>query len=170
MGEKELIRLSKNGNKQAFAELYGLYKDRLYRYAYYRLGNTYDAQDAVCDTVLSAFEQISSLKKASAFSAWIFKIHYTTCSKYITRQIDARESANLDDFKNSAKLSQEISTLSIELNEGLNRLKDQEREIVLLSIIAGFKSKEISELTGLTDGSVRSKLSRSLAKMREFLE
>lgn len=63
MTEKELIRLSRKGNKQAFAELYGLYKDRLYRYACYRLGDTYDAQDAVCDTVLCAYEQIGSLKK-----------------------------------------------------------------------------------------------------------
>lgn len=170
MTEKELIRLSRKDNKQAFAELYGLYKDRLYRYACYRLGDTYDAQDAVCDTVLCAYEQIGSLKKASAFSAWIFKIHYTTCSKYITRQIEAKENANLNDFENSAKLSQELSTLSIELMEGLNILNEQEREIVLLSIIAGFKSKEISELTGLTDGAVRSKLSRSLAKMRGFWE
>lgn len=170
MTEKELIRLSKKGNKQAFAELYGLYKNRLYRYACYRLGNTYDAQDAVCDTVVCAYEQIGSLKKASAFNAWIFKIHHATCSKYITRQIETRENAHLDDFKNSAKLSQELSTLSIELNEGLNILNDQERAIVLLSVIAGFKSKEISAVTGLTDGAVRSKLSRSLAKLREFLE
>ena len=41
--------------------------------------------------------------------------------------------------------------------------------IVLLSIIGGFNSTEIASMTGMASGSVRSKLSRSLAKMREFL-
>lgn len=170
MNEKDLVSLSKKGDKQAFADLYGLYKDRLYRYACYRLGNTDDAQDAVCDTVLSAYEQITSLKKSSAFSSWIFKIHYATCSKYIKMQISDKENASIDDFKNSAKTANSINTLSLELNEGLNILNDREREVVLLSVIAGFNSREISKITGLTDGSVRSKLSRSLAKMRAFLE
>lgn len=170
MNEKQLIHSSRRGDSEAFAKLYGLYKDRLYRYAYYRLGNSCDAEDAVCDTVLSAFEEISNLRKASAFSAWIFKMHYATCSKYVARQIDMKESANIDDFENSAKLSININTLSAELNEGLNILNEQEREVVLLSIVAGFNSREISDITGLTDGGVRCKLSRSLEKLRDFLE
>lgn len=81
-----------------------------------------------------------------------------------------RELTNIDDYENSVKLSTNINTLSSELNEGLKILTDHEREVVLLSVIAGFNSKEISEITGLTDGSVRCKLSRSLKKMRDFLE
>ncbi len=170
MNEKQLIHSSGKGDKEAFAKLYGLYKDRLYRYAYYRLGNACDAEDAVCDTILLAFEEIGDLRKASAFSAWLFKMHYATCSKYVARQIDNRECDNVDDFENSAKLSEEMNTMSTELNEGLNILNDQEREVVLLSIVAGFNSREISDITGLTDGGVRCKLSRSLEKLKNFLE
>lgn len=60
-------------------------------------------------------------------------------------------------------------SLSVELAEALAILKEDEREIVLLSIVGGLSSTEVSSLTGLAPGSVRSKLSRSLAKMREFL-
>ena len=60
-------------------------------------------------------------------------------------------------------------SLAVELNEALAELGDEDREIVLLSVIAGMTSGEISEQTGLPAGTVRSKLSRSLAKMREFL-
>ena len=63
----------------------------------------------------------------------------------------------------------EPGSLSKELSEALDILSDDEREIVILSVVAGLSSKEISDLTGLTAGSVRSKLSRSLTKMREFL-
>ena len=57
----------------------------------------------------------------------------------------------------------------IEITEALSRLSDEEREIVLLSAVGGLTSSEISNITGLTSGSVRSKLSRSLSKMRDFL-
>ncbi len=90
MNEKQLIHSAGKGDKEAFAKLYGLYKDRLYRYAYYRLGNSCDAEDAVCDTVLMAFEEIRDLRKASAFSAWIFRMHYSTCSKYVIKLISLK--------------------------------------------------------------------------------
>ena len=58
---------------------------------------------------------------------------------------------------------------AVELAEALDRLNCEDRGIVLLSVIAGMSSGEIADLTGLPAGTVRSKLSRSLAKMREFL-
>lgn len=169
MNEKNLVNSAKNGDKSAFAQLYELYKDRLYRYAFYRLGSHQDAQDAVCDTVLLAYEEIGNLRKASAFSSWIFKIQSAVCSKYIDSQVKQRQNADIDDFKNSAKVSNCINTHTAELQEGLNILNEQERNIVLLSVVAGFNSNEISKITGLTPGSVRSNLSRSLTKMRNFL-
>ena len=59
--------------------------------------------------------------------------------------------------------------LMIELAEALSQLSEDEREIVLLSSAAGLTSSEISVITGLSSGSVRSKLSRSMAKMRKYL-
>lgn len=170
MDEKQLVKKAKSGDKTAFSSLYRLYKDRLYRYAFYRLGNSDDAQDAVSDAVLSAFEQIMNLRKGDAFSFWIFRILNITCSNYIKKQINQREMANLADFENSKSLSCELNTVSLELRQGLDILNDEERQIVLLSVIAGLNSKEISKITDLTAGSVRSKQSRALAKMRSFLE
>lgn len=168
--QKELVGRAKKGDKSAFASLYGMYKDKLYRYAYYKLGDTEDANDAVCDTILMAYEQLNSLRKASAFNSWIFKIHSATCAKYIKEQMQKRELCDIDDFKNYANSKSMLATQNIELNEIMCILNEQEKDVVLLSIVAGFTSKEISKITGLTDGSVRSKLSRSLAKMRAFLE
>ena len=49
MKTKELIRLSIEGDRDAFGELYDVYRDKLYRWAFYRLGNRQDAEDAVSD-------------------------------------------------------------------------------------------------------------------------
>lgn len=69
MSEKELVLKAQAGNVDAFCILYRKYKRKLYSYAFYKLGNEQDAEDAVSDCVLSAFEQIGSLKKAEAFSS-----------------------------------------------------------------------------------------------------
>ena len=171
MNEKDLILLAKSGDKDAFAELYGLYKDRLYRYAFYRLQNESDAEDAVQECALSAYIQIGSLKKAEAFPSWIFRILYCTCVAQIKRQAIARKNSNIDDmenllFDNSASDAVEKT----ELQSALQSLKDDEREIVILSCVAGFNSKEIGKIVDMTSGAVRSKLSRSLNKLRDILE
>lgn len=170
MEESELVKKAGNGDREAFCQLYSIYKDRLYRYAYYRLGNDADAQDAVQDCIVSAFEQIGNLRRAEAFPRWIFKILHASCSIYVKQQIRQRENETIDTAHHSANLYVMMNESATELCRALDLLSAEERDIVLLSVVAGFTSKEISKLTGLTAGSVRSKLSRSLSKMRIYLE
>ncbi len=168
MEEIVLVQKAKMGDKGAFCELYGLYKDRLYRYAYYRLGNTEDAEDSVSLTVVEAYQGISGLRNEKAFSSWLFRIHYRSCCSLIKEQSKQNNTENIE------SLNKEVATTlnyeSTELKEALNILSDEEREIVLLSAVAGYNSKEIAHITGLKHNTIRSKLKRSLSKMREFLE
>ena len=170
MEEKRLVTLAAGGDKAAFAELYGTYKDRLYRYAFYRLGNNEDAEDAVSDCVVMAWRGIPSLKKPEAFAAWIFRILYCSCSALISSQAMRRQMKDISDSERELHTDMSDTVEKTELQEALTILKEDERDIVLLSVIMGFSSKEVARITGFTAGSVRSKLSRSLKKMRVFLE
>jgi len=170
MEEKNLVLLAKAGDKEAFCSLYGLYKDRLYRYAFYKLQNEEDAKDAVGECVLSAFVQIGALKKAEAFSGWIFRILYCTCSAIIKQRAQQRKNENIDDMASSLSCNFDSAVEKTELQQALAVLKDNERDIVLLSVIGGFSSKEIGKMVDMTSGAVRSNLSRSLKKMKAFLE
>ena len=170
MNEKEIVVRAKEGDRDAFSELYGMYKDKLYRYAFYRLGNEDDAQDAVSDCVVSAYRQIDKLKKAEAFSSWLFRILYCACNAQIKARMQRRKMADINDMSETLTCDLENTIDKTELQEALSILKDDEKEIVLLSVVSGLSSKEIAEMTDLTSGSVRSKLSRSLKKMRDYLE
>lgn len=173
---ENLVKEAIAGSKEAFVTLYGEYKDDLYRYALYRLRDPDEAEDAVSECVLAAWQGIGNLRSSSAFSAWIFRILSIRCASRIKAMIDARE--NLERVYSegpgpgtpghSAETSGTLS-LKTELAEALALLNDEEQQIVLLSVTAGLSSREIAEVTGLSPGGVRSKLSRSLAKMREFL-
>ena len=170
MKENLLVKQAQKGDKEAFCKLYSLYKDRLYRYAFYKLSNEDDAEDAVMDCVLSAFEQIGQLKNRDAFCTWIFKILYAKISKLLDAQAKLRQSEVFENKQNDISLCVDHSDLSLELKGALSKLSDDEKDIVLLCTVAGLSSKECAKLVGLSSGSVRSKLSRSLAKMRDYLE
>lgn len=192
--ERQLIELAKNGNADAFCKLYDAYRQRLYRYAFYRLGNGPDAEDAVSECVLSAWRQIGSLREPDAFTAWIFRILSGCCGRLIQQQIQRRQQASLDgpatgpDAADASSPGTDTGSRSAEaeaaqaltadeadpdtwltLQTALGELSDTERNIVLFSAVGGLKSHEIAELTGMTAGSVRSSLSRSLKKLRGYL-
>lgn len=168
--EIQLAAEARAGSKEAFCKLYGIYKDKLYRYALYRLGCPQDAEDAVSECVLAAWKGIPQLKSAEAFGAWIFRILHNCCVRQIRESVSLRE--NMQNIYEAGSVTADNGSAaqsSAELKEALDCLGAEDREIVLLSVVGGLTSREISDITGLRPGSVRSRLSRSLARMREQL-
>lgn len=168
MRELELVKSAKDGDKNAFADLYLLYNDRLYRYAFYKLKNEHDARDAVSSCIVEAFENIQSLKNEKAFSAWIFKIMYRCCCRLISHQMDSRSTDSIDLLIDEP--ATQIDYESIELSQALSKLTDDEIDLVLLSSVGGYTSSEIAKLTGSKPATVRTRLSRVLKKLRQLLE
>ncbi len=166
MNQNELIKAARTGDKNAFAELYIKYKDSMYRYAYFKLENEQDALDAVSSCIVEAYTGIASVKNEKAFSSWLFKILYRRCCAVLKQRMQNRNTLNIDEMEIPTDSG---NTVSVELREALATLSEEEKDIVLLSAVAGYSSKEISQITKLKPATVRSKLSRSLAKMREFL-
>ena len=183
MNEKNWIEQARSGDADAFCRLYGLYRSRLYRYAFYRLRSETDAEDAVSECVLSAWKQIGSLRESDAFPAWIFRILSGCCGRLIRQQIQRREQISLDDAtaRDAAEPADHSDSADhfagdaastdtwLILQEALAQLSEEDRNILLLSTVGGLKSREIADLTGLAAGSVRSRLSRSLKKVRGYL-
>lgn len=167
----ELVAQAKDGSAEAFGELYELYYKEMYCYACYVTGSELLAQDAVSDAVLSAFRQIKSLKNEKAFKGWIFKILCASCKRYYTENQKTKSLVYLDDenggFTEPAGF--ESVELSVELRRALDDLSAEEKEIVLLSVLGNYRSHEIAEILGCPPSTVRSKLKRSLKKLRNLL-
>lgn len=149
MRESDLVKMAKSGDKEAFCRLYSLYKDRLYRYAYYRLGNYDDAQDAVSDCIVSAYEQIKNLRKAEAFPSWIFKILYAACSTYIKQQMRQRELDDIDTAGRSSNLFTIMDESKTELAQALDILSSDEKEIFFYLLSSALRAKRYLRLRDL---------------------
>lgn len=161
---QELVRQAKKGSTQAFAALYEeIYMD-LYRFAFYTMKQPQDAEDAVSEAVMTAFEKSGMLKKADAFKSWMFQILVNQCRKKLKQK---ERQQQLGQEEEPYLAADPGTTLS--LREAFEQLSDQERMIVALSVFGGYRSGEIGEQMGLPAPTVRSKMSRAFQKMRRFL-
>ena len=147
-----------------FMELYqSVYKD-LYRFAYYYLGNTQDAEDAVQDAALLAYENFQKLKKTESFRPWIFKILVNCCKRHLRRRIKAERRKEAGEASYEPSLSQ-----GEELRELLSGLSREERLIVSLAVFGGYKGEEIARILHRKPATVRSKYRRALKKLEVSL-
>ncbi len=167
----KLIREAQTGNSKAFAQVYSFYANDLYRFALWYTGKSADAEDAVQEAVLIAFKNIATLKKPSSIKSWMFKILSNVCKTKLMNPADRLCTVPMHEIQDTeADISVTDFTVSAELKAALDTLSPDEKQIVLLSVIGRYKSSEIAEIMDMKSGSVRSKLSRSLEKMRDILK
>lgn len=162
--QMKLVKRSKQGDTQAFAELYrGVYQE-LYRFALYTLKNSHDAEDVVSDTVADAWAQIGSLKKAEAFKSWIFKILSNKCRRCLKQYVDKAQELPEDLCEAEKDTAEEL-----DVRAAFARLEDEERLILSLHIFGGYSSREIGAMLQMNDSTVRSRQKRALEKMEAWL-
>lgn len=164
----DLVRKAQKGDADSFGELYSIFKDDMFRFAYYYTGSVSLAEDAVSEAALIAFQKIPQLKKASAFKSWLFKILYNECKAAQKEKALSAKSSELSEHQSLTYYSGDTNE-SIALKSALKSLSDEEREIIILYFTCGYTSKEISEITGIKDATVRSKISRTTGKLRTML-
>ena len=171
--EPELIRRAKKGDVRAFSQLYARIYKELYKFALYMTRHPQDAEDAVSEAVISAYENISNLKKENSFKSWMFTILNHQCRK--TMKIAQKEQPGLEDRQEQRSErggggSQEPDYAQWhDVRRAFAMLDEEEQQIVAFSVFGGYQSSEIAEMLGKNAATVRSRKARALQKMRAAL-
>jgi RNA polymerase sigma factor (sigma-70 family) len=163
-----LVKAAQHGDGEAFSQLYSLVYRDLYKTAYYMLMHKEDAEDAVSQAIVKAYSNIGSLRDPEKFKAWIFSILSNQCRHKIKQIIKEKGTLPLDD----AILPQEASPDNqvddwMYTYKLLENLDYEERLIVVLSIVGGYSKTEIARILKKPQGTIRSKYSRALDKLRK---
>ena len=161
------IERAKLGDRQAFATLYESVALDLYKLALYRLGNVEDAEDIVSETFIEAYKGLKNLREIESFKPWIFKILSIRCKRKIGTYVKEKGNIDLDDYVEEGVDGGE--NLKVEIQEALDTLTEEEREIVMMSVMQGYTMKEIAHMKNLPQGTVSSKLHRTFKKLRNLL-
>lgn len=172
MEDRALVRRARQGDAAAFGELYAKIYKKLYAYALYTLQNPSDAEDAVGEAVADAFASIGSLRREESFSSWMYRVVENKCSRRMREYYRdggelTEETENLSEMQ--AAWSEETDG-HIDVREAFSRLLEADRRIVGMHVIFGYRTREIAEIMGMNENTVRSREHRALKKLGEMLE
>jgi len=181
MDEKAAIAAAKQGDTRAFNSLVFEYQNLAYNIAYRILADSDAAADACQDAFLSAFKNMRCLRGA-AFKPWLLRIVTNACYDQLRRR-KRRPAESLDDMleadpdhnpllRDPAPLPEQHA-LRHELEDtimaGIRTLPDDQRVTLVLADVQGFDYQEIAAITSTSLGTVKSRLSRARAKLRDYL-
>jgi RNA polymerase sigma-70 factor (ECF subfamily) len=181
MDEKVLIDAARQGDIGSFNQLVLSYQSMAYNVAYRILGDRDAAADATQDAFLSAFKAIGKFRGGS-FKAWLLRIVTNACYDQLrlkqrrpTVSLDALlvlEPAPIRSFTAPEESPEEYALrqeLSGAIQVGIGTLPADQRVALILSDVQGLSYQEIAEATGVSLGTVKSRLSRARGKLRDFL-
>ena len=174
MDEAELISASKEGDLDSFNELVRLYQKMAYNMAYRMLGDSQAAEDATQEAFFSAWKNISRFRGGS-FKSWVMQITANACRDELRRlkrrPVVPLESLPYDPPALSTE-SPEDYALRQETGEhvqrGLTTLSHEQRMAVILCDIQGLSYEEVAEVMECSLGTVKSRINRGRAHLRDY--
>ena len=172
MDDKTLVDAIVNKNSCALKEMMDTYGDRLLKSAYLITRNNETAQDVVQETFTSAYFSMRLFKGESRLYTWLYSIMLNHCRKVIrnkwlrivdyTYDVQQRDTAYCH-IANGIEVK-------LDIENALNSLPENYRRLAVLFYYEDFTIKEISEITGKKEGTIKSSLSRLRVIVREHLE
>ena len=185
--QKEVIERCKVGDEKAFAEVVLHSQKKVFNIAYRMLGNMEEAKDLAQEVFLSVFESIKDLREEIKFEAWLTQITLNHCRnrwKYLKRR-QYFNSDSLDDPietedgsmpraivdpSDNPETLYEKKNIQQFIQRGLMKLKEDQRELIVLRDLQGFSYEEMGQWLGLPEGTIKSKLHRARMDLKEVLE
>lgn len=179
MDEQRLVDAAQRGQVDAYNHLVLAYQQMAYNVAYRVLGDAERAADATQEAFLRGYQALPSFRGGS-FKAWLLRI-VTNCAYDLQRVRQRRPTTPIDDLveddEHSLMLEDDQETPDAYMQrqemDGLIRaaldiLPEDQRTVVVLSDIEGLNYGEIAQVTSVSLGTVKSRLSRARAKLRDY--
>jgi RNA polymerase sigma-70 factor (ECF subfamily) len=178
MDEAALIKDAQQGDVKAYNTLVLHYQSQAFNVAYRIMGDDDSAADATQEAFISAFKHIGRFRGGS-FRAWLLRIVTNACYDELRRR-KRRPQASLDallveDYSHPSSQSpspeQHAQQMELQraIEECLRGLSDDHRIVTVLADVEGYSYMEIAEVVDVAVGTVKSRLSRARALMRDCL-
>ena len=178
-GDRDLIERARRGDGDAFGLLVVRHQDRIYNAVLRFCADAEDAHDIVQRAFINAWRRLASFKGDSAFSTWMYRIAFNEAVSF-RREGGRRRLVPLqgregepgpdpaDDRRPGDRIDAEENARKVQ--EALNRLDPEERKILVLKELEDRSYEEIAQILEIPLGTVRSRLFRARAALKEKLK
>lgn len=180
--EQKWIVAAKNGDLDAFNQLVLAYQDHVFTVTYRIMGDTQSAADAAQETFITTFRRLETYQGGS-FRAWLLRIATNTCYD-ILRYQKRRPAVGFDDlvdedYDDGPPIPDQIDTpeeamqnaeLNMAIQQCIEALNEEQKIALVMSDIEGYSYQEIADTVGVQLGTIKSRLSRARASLRQCLQ
>jgi len=186
LNDSALTKAFQAGESGVFDKLVLRHKDKVFNLCYRFLGDHQEANDSAQEIFIKVYQSLKKFRFKSSFSTWLYRITLNTCKNRIKsmeyrfkkrmKRLDIQEmpthgnpSNEWVDESQSPMAALEKKERSRIIQEAINSLPETKRTMILLRDIEGLTYDEIAEVAGLNLGTVKSKLARARADLRDKL-
>lgn len=180
--DRELVDLAQRGDKAAFGELAGRYRERSYSQCLKIMRDPEEAEDRVQEAMAKAYEALPRFRREARFSTWLYAIARNACLMHLRRKgvhtipldrpVNCGDAAFAPDVPDPSAdtgallMRKELSAVLSRHVEGLTALN---RTVFELRLVQGISTEETAQLLGLTAAAVKSRLHAIRVRLREGL-
>lgn len=170
--EKDLILQAQKGNKDAFCVLMEAHEKKIYALSFKYMQNTHDASDASQEAILKVFINLAKFRFQSAFSTWIYRVVVNTCVDMLRKRKNTVALEDYDTKSPYANPDQDVlySEFKAGLIQAVADLPEDFKNVLILKDMEHKKYDEIAEILGISEGTVKSRLSRAREKLKKMLQ
>lgn len=182
MPETELIKRCKDGDRNAFNELFAMYENKVINIAYGMLSDREDAYDAAQEVFIKVYKNIASFKENSSLSTWIYRITSNTCNDILRKRQRSVGTVSINstydeeekdmELKDTAPTPAEFAEMTetqCAVREAISELSDEYREVITLCDIEDLSYDEISGIINCPVGTVKSRINRARNALKKKL-
>ncbi len=152
-----------------FDKIYRKYKDDVFNYVYWRVLDREDALDITQEIFIKVYRNMDKFERRSSIKTWIFSIARNTVTNFLTRDRKIQE-AELDESLSIEKMTRREFEMRKDLLVALSKIPKDHAEVLRLYYFDRFSYREISELLGISIGTVKSRLSRAKDYLKKEME
>jgi len=180
--DEKLIKIVQNGDDTAFNEIVNRYRDKLLNYINGFMNEIAVSENLVQDTLLKAYTNADKYQEIAKFSTWIYTIA-KNCALTEYRKIKRRKTFSFSQLSSKdneftleriqGEENQDLSSDTATYNAirgAISKLPGEFREIIILKDIQEHSYDEISSITSLALGTVKSRINRGRKKLKEIIE
>lgn len=178
-----MVEKLKSGDRDAFNTLINIYQVKIINIAFRMLSSQEDALDAAQETFIKVYKGINSFKGTSSFSTWIYRICTNVCNDILRKRMKSLGHISLDDDDGddeapktdiadtspTPEQAYELSERQKLVQEGINKLSDEYKKVIILYDIEGLSYEDISKILGCPIGTIKSRLNRARNNLKKIL-
>ncbi len=168
---RQSVKLCQSGNPEEFAKLYDAFLDRIYKFVFYRVGHKEVAEDVTSTVFFKALQGIRKFNPDKGeFTTWLYTIARNSVTDHFrsgsTGELPLEEVA--EQVAEDSPFENAIRSIDAEkARQFVKELSPHHRDLIVMRLWDGLSHKEMAEILGQSEGSVRTGFSRAVATLKK---